>query len=39
MTGVKLKVWGDKLNLTEALEIVDPFKVKVVSINRSSSSD
>ncbi|KAI5415124.1 hypothetical protein KIW84_040543 [Lathyrus oleraceus] len=38
MTEVRSKVWGDKLKLTEALKTVDPFKVKVVSMDGSSSS-
>lgn len=38
MTGVKSKVWGDKPKLTKALKNVDPFKVKVVSMDESSSS-
>lgn len=37
ITKVTSKVWGDKLKLTRALKVIDPFKVKMVSMDGSFS--
>ncbi|KAI5447676.1 hypothetical protein KIW84_015218 [Lathyrus oleraceus] len=38
MIEINSQSWGEKLKLTEALKVADPFKVKVVSVDGSSSS-
>lgn len=38
MVEVTSQIWGDKLKIPEAMKVIDPFKVKVVSLDRSSSS-
>lgn len=38
MIEVTSQIWGDKLKIPEALKAIDPFVVKMVSLDESSSS-